>query len=129
MDIDSLTLGQLKEIAAMFTAQVSSSAGFYQRYIGKKVIVRSRNEGINFGEVVACDATGIVLKNARRLWYHKPADMSQSWYEGVANTGVSSDSRLSAPVAEKAIIEQYGITACTDVAIKSLEGAKANEQR
>lgn len=129
MDINSLTLGQLKEIAAMLTSAASNSNGLYQRYIGKKVIVRSRNEGINFGEVVACDATGIVLKNARRLWYHKPADTSQSWYEGVANTGVSSDSKLSAPVAEKAIIEQYGITVCSDVAIKSLEGAKANEQR
>ena len=127
MDINSLTLGQLKEVAALFPA--SSGSGFYQRYIGKKVIVRSRNEGVNFGEVVACDATGIVLKNARRLWYHKPADTLQSWYEGVANTGVSSDSRLSASVAEKAIIEQYGITICTDVAIKSIEGAKTNEQR
>lgn len=80
------------------------------RMIGKNVIVRSRNEGINVGTVVVADDTGVELKNCRRLWYHKPKDVNLSWYEGVANSGISSDSKVSATVESKFIIEDYSMT-------------------
>lgn len=91
--------------------------------IGRYVIVRSRNEGINAGYVEDMDETGVVLKDARRLWYHKPKDSKQAWYEGVANTGVSKDSKLSAPVVKKVIVESYSITICTKEAEESIKGA------
>lgn len=90
------------------------------RMIGKKVIVRSRNEGINAGIVVLADNSGIELKNCRRIWYHKPADSSLAWYEGVAMSGLSSDSKVSGTVPVKLIIEDYSITECSDVAYKSI---------
>ena len=96
--------------------------------VGKYAIIRSRNEGINAGVIVAADHTGVILENARRIWYHRPADKSESWYEGVANTGLSSDSKVSGAVAQKAIIEDYSVTICTDVARKSIESAKAHAQ-
>lgn len=80
------------------------------RMIGENVIVRSRNEGINVGTVVVADETGVELKNCRRLWYHKPKDVNLSWYEGVANSGISSDSKVSATVESKFIIEEYSMT-------------------
>jgi len=92
----------------------------FQRYIGKYVIVRSYSEGLNAGIVVEADSTGIVLKNARRLWWHKP--IKGSWYEGVANYGISSDSKISAAVEEKAIVEKYSITLVSDDARKTIEG-------
>lgn len=91
--------------------------------VGKYVIVRSRNEGINAGKVIAADHTGVVLKKARRLWHHKPLKTSESWYEGVANHGLSSDSRVSGTVAKKAIIEDYSMTLCTDEAKQSIQSA------
>ena len=126
MNINDLTIGQAKEIAAALRHQQSGS--FYTRYIGEYVIVRSRNEGINAGVVVAADETGIILEDARRLWYHKPAEKSESWYEGVANHGLSDDSKISSPVKEKAIVEDYSITLTTEKSEESIRGAKAHGQ-
>ena len=130
MNIDNLTIAQAREIAAMFAqATAPKNVRITDNLIGKYVIVRSRNEGINAGYVEAADETGIVLRNARRLWYHKPAVNSESWYEGVANHGLSLDSKISAPVAIKAIIEDYSVTVCTEKAQASIEGMTAHAQR
>jgi len=131
MNIDDLKIGEAKEIAALFgsiTAPQSNKKTIFNDIIGKYVIVRSRNEGINAGFVEAADETGIILTDCRRFWYHKPLSKNESWYEGVANTGVSSNSKLSAEVQSKIIVEDYSITRCTDKAILSIRGIKAHEQ-
>jgi len=91
-----------------------------QRLIGKHVIVRSRNEGINFGKLEAADETGCVITDARRIWYHKPADSKMAWYEGVALSGLHRSSKVSAPVARKVIVEDYSLTECSDEAVASI---------
>ena len=98
------------------------------RMIGKKVIVRSRNEGINAGVVVLSDETGVELKDCRRIWYHKPKDKALSWYEGVAVTGLSDDSKVSGTVSQKIIIEDYSMTECTDMAFDSIMEKTPNAQ-
>lgn len=98
------------------------------RMIGKKVIVRSRNEGINAGIVVIADETGVELKDCRRIWYHKPKDKALSWYEGVAVTGLSSDSKVSGTVKSKIIIEDYSMTECFDDAFRSIMEKTPNAQ-
>lgn len=128
MNIEDLTIKQARELAAIFCGQPQKQSGIYSEMIGKYVIVRSRNEGINAGTVKAADETGIVLSSARRIWYHKPADRKTSWYEGVSISGLSADSKVSAIVSEKAIIEDYSITQCTKVAQESIESHKAHEQ-
>ena len=95
--------------------------------VGKEVLIRSRNEGINCGIVEAADETGVILKNARRLWYHKP-DGSDSWYEGVSKLGISVDSEVSCTVIRKAIIEDYSITECTKTAYNSIMEKKPHAQ-
>ncbi|MCO5189376.1 MAG: hypothetical protein M9918_14420 [Anaerolineae bacterium] len=127
MDINEITTGQAKEMMALF-GNATTPSPVTSRHIGKYVIVRSRNEGINAGEIVAADETGVVLKNARRLWYHRPNDKT-AWYEGVANSGLRQDSKVSAPVREKAIIEDYSITLCTAVAEKSIREFASYEQQ
>lgn len=97
-------------------------------YTGKFVIVRSRNEGINAGTLKAADDTGCILENCRRLWWHKPADVGLSWYEGVAVSGLSSDSKVSCTVSAKVIVEDYSITLCSNDAEKSIMGAEPNAQ-
>lgn len=128
MNIDELTYGQIKEIAklACGTKQAPSS-GLGNQFIGKYVIVRSRNEGINAGKVIELDDTGVILEDARRLYYHKPANKEMSWYEGVALEGLSKDSKVGAEVT-KLIIEDYSLTICTKDAEKSIRGAKTNAQ-
>jgi hypothetical protein len=98
------------------------------RMIGKKVIVRSRNEGVNAGIVVLADQYGVELKDVRRLFYHRPKDESVSWYEGVAISGISDDSKVSPTVPTKIIIEDYSMTLCLDEAFDSIFKLKPNEQ-
>ncbi|MEM6413161.1 MAG: hypothetical protein AAF720_00705 [Pseudomonadota bacterium] len=126
MNIDEFTIGEVKQLAS-FLGQ-GSSPSMYKKYIGKYVIVRSRNEGINAGTVIDADETGVVLKDARRIWYHKPKDKSLSWYEGVAQSGLHKDSKLSGAVLEKVIAEDYSITLCTEIAQQSIESAVSNAQ-
>lgn len=98
------------------------------RMIGKFVIVRSRNEGINAGTVVLADETGVELCDARRIWYHKPKDKSLSWYEGVAVSGLSDDSKVSGTVRRKLIIEDYSMIECTQDATLSIMEKMPNAQ-
>ena len=127
MDIDSLTLGQIKEIKALLGGSEGVKPSILQSAIGKYVIVRIRNEGINAGYLKAADETGCVLSNARRIWYHKPKNNKTSWYEGVADNGLHDDSKISCSVDEKYIIEDYSITVCTDEAAKSIKEKKSHE--
>jgi len=99
-----------------------------QRWHGKKVIVRSRNEGINAGIVVCADETGIEIKDCRRLYYHEPKDKAISWYEGVAQSGLGGSSKVSGTVDSKIIIEDYSLTLCTDEAFDSIMEWTPNAQ-
>ena len=89
--------------------------------IGKYVLVRSKNEGINAGYMEAADKTGCVLTDARRLWYHKPKDSGTAWYEGVSQSGFHEKSKISCPVIRKYIIESYSVTECSQKAIDSIK--------
>ena len=119
---------QTMEINGELYSKVGSSetAGVAQAMIGKYALVRSRNEGINAGIVIMADGTGVYLKDARRLWYHKPASKA-SWYEGVARDGLCDESKCSI-ARNKVIVEDYSIVECSDVARKSIEEAKDHEQ-
>ena len=96
--------------------------------IGKYVLVRTRNEGVNAGFLEYADEFGCILEEARRLHYHKPLDSTVSWYEGVAKYGISDDSRLSTE-SKKIIVESYSLTICSDVAKNSMRDHKSHEQR
>lgn len=126
MDINDLTLKQIKEIQTIFTEE-KKEYSFFEDFIGKYVLCRTVNEGVNAGEVVTASKYGVILKDARRLYYHKPNDPSLSWYEGVAISGLSSDSRVGAP-AKKIIVEKYSLTICTGMAEQSIRGFKSYEQ-
>ena len=96
--------------------------------IGEYVICRSINEGVNAGFLIKADKTGVLLKHAIRLWRHTPKDKSMVWYEGVALSGLSEDSKTSPPVPLKAIIEDYSLTVCSDIAMKSIREHKSHAQ-
>jgi len=51
-----------------------------------------------------------------------------SWYEGVALSGVSEDSKVSCTVGGKMIIEDYSMTICTEEAQNSIMGKTPNAQ-
>lgn len=95
--------------------------------IGKKVICRGYISGINVGIVKAADKNGVILENARRLWYHEPSDSNLSWYEGVSISGLSDSSKISPTVPIKIIIEKYELTFCNDEAFESIMKKETNK--
>ena len=130
MSINDLTIGDIKELKAMFDGGVCSEPkanNLLSGAIGQYVIVRSRNEGINAGVLKLADETGCVLSEARRIWYHKPKDSKTAWYEGVADNGLHSDSKISCEVKEKYVIEDYSISVCTSEAEKSIRESISHE--
>ena len=127
IDINNLTLGQIKQIQEMAFNTTPSKTSITDRAIGKYVIVRSHNEGLNAGILVEADETGCVLKNARRLYRPISKDRSLSWYEGVSVSGLDEKSIVSGTTIEKVIVEDYSLTICTEEAQKSIEEFKPNE--
>lgn len=132
MNLNDLTIGEVKEILEMFGNTESKTmdkceTDILSSFIGKYVICRSRNDGINAGIVVDADGTGVHLKDARRIWYHKPKEKTLSWYEGVAESGLSEDSKISNAV-DKIIVEDYSLTICSKIAEENIKGKDSNGQ-
>jgi len=122
MNIDDMTFGDLKKIAAMFSSTIyeketpsSPPTPEVPDFSGRYVIVRTRNEGVNAGLVVENGAGFVHLKNARRLWKIIPPSSSEKWYEGVALSGLGAESQISVE-SEKLISEDYSITVCSAAA-------------
>ena len=102
---------------------------FIDNWIGKYVIIRSGNEGVNAGFLEAAGVGWVSIRDARRLWLHRPSDRSMSWYEGVAMSGLGPDCRVSPAVECKIIVEEYSITPCSEAARGSIQNEPSNKQQ
>lgn len=81
MNINDLTIGEAKELAAMFGSSQSTVRPVHT-FVGRYVIARCYAAGVHAGEVVSVDSENVILKNSRRLWDWKAND-------GVALSGVA----------------------------------------
>ncbi len=71
MNIDDLTLGQLKQLQAMapgVPGAVPATVAYVSPNLGLHVLVRTYSAGVHVGVLVAKDGQTAVLKNARRIW-------------------------------------------------------------
>lgn len=86
MNIDNLTFGELKQIAAMFNRgpEQSSQTSIGAQLIGKYVIARCYAAGVHAGIVDSVDGENVVLRDSVRLWSWKAKD-------GVALSGVAQN--------------------------------------
>ena len=112
MNIEDLTLREIKQLKSLlndFNCEKPSNT-IYSKYIGKYVLCRTRNEGVNAGYVKQMDNTAIILEECRRLYYHKPLNNELSWYEGVAESGLSSVSKVSSKATKVIVEDYYGLT-------------------
>lgn len=131
INIDDLTLGQIKQIQALTQGAVASTpptsgSPNFSKVHGKYVIARTRNAGVIFGRVVEADYGYLHLVEARRLWRLISKDKSQSWYEGVATSGLDEESKVSSE-SDRHIVEDYEIVICSETAVASIKGFKTNE--
>ncbi len=124
INIDDLTLGQVKQLKILLGGDVSAPEESHPD-IGKKVLIRTYSAGVHFGELVYKKGNECRLKNARRIWYWDgAASLSQ-----LAMEGTSKPSECKFPCAVDAItLEWIEIIPCTYKAITSIEGVKVWEQ-
>ena len=80
MNINELTIGEAKELVALFSVS-NKSAGDHP-FVGRYVIARCYAAGVHAGEVVSVDGENVLLKDSRRLWSWKAKD-------GIALSGVA----------------------------------------
>ena len=86
MDIDKLTFGELKLIAALFAGQQPTEKT--NPVVGEFCIARCYSAGVHAGEVVSVDGENVILKNSRRLWSWKAA--AGLALSGVAQHGINT---------------------------------------
>ena len=123
MNIDELTIGEAKKLAAYFSPHANSivSGVGCNSMVGKKCIFRSYSSGVHYGELAEKDGKEVIIKNARRLWYWKTTNKGISLSE-VAISGLAADSKVCAPV-DAIWLEAIEIIPCTKEAIKNIEAA------
>ena len=124
MDIDNLTLGQIKEITAMIG---NSSAPTLNQHVGEKVIIRTYSAGVWFGLLDKKSGNEVILINARRMWrWQCVRSISLS---AVAVYGIDTDKSKIAPAVSNVWLEAIEIISCADFAISNIEGCKNAESQ
>ena len=123
MDINDLTLGQIKEIQNMSLNLVpvapSESINFA---IGKVVIIRTYSAGVWCGILEQKSGNEVILKDARRMWrWFAEQSISLS---AVANYGIKRDKSKIAPSITNVWLEAIEIIPVTEVAKESILGAE-----
>lgn len=122
MNIDELTIGDAKKLAALLQGQ-SAPASIENGMIGKYVIVRCKDAGVHAGELVSYNGRECVLNESRRLWYWKPAN-GMAFLSGVASEGLDSASKVGGPVRIH-LTENCEIIETTKAAEKSIREASS----
>jgi len=117
MNIDELTLGQIKEIQKLIS---NDHPPF--RFIGSDVIIRTYSAGCWFGRLEQKDGNEVILSGARRLWRWWAAGDSIS-LSGVAIHGVIYEKSKIVESVPAIWLEAIEIAPCTDKAAKSLREA------
>ena len=123
MNINDLTIGQAKELAAMFgnkSTESTESTGL-NCMTGKKVIIRTYSAGVWFGELGQKDRNEVILLNARRMWtWWAKEGISLS---SVAVHGIKKDQSKIAEAVDSVWLEAIEIIPCTETAINIIESA------
>ena len=123
MNIDDLTIGQAKQLAAMFAAQQSAQPELDAHLIGTPVIIRTYSAGVHFGIHDGRKGPEIRLKDARRIWYwNKAFTLSK-----IAVDGLGEDSKLSVAVPEIVLTECIEVIPCSKTAANQLSTKPAHQ--
>ena len=120
MNIDQLTYGELKQIAAMFSA--TQSVAQAHPFIGKYVIARCYAAGVHAGTVVSVDGENVILKDSRRLWSWKAKDGIA--LSGVAQSGVQAGCKIDVVNPEIALTGVCELIPTSTAAMESIRDFK-----
>lgn len=124
MNIDNLTYGELKQIAALFgAAQTAAQHNIANPLIGQYCIARCYAAGVHAGTVEAVNGENVILKDSRRLWSWSAADGVA--LSGVAQHGIKKDaSKLDVVNPVLYLTGVCELIPASDKAKESIHGAK-----
>ena len=117
MNIDDLTLGQVKELTKAFNSNEQAANGINYA-IGKVVIIRTYSAGVWCGILEQKSGNEVVLKDARRMWRWWAAESIS--LSGVANFGIMRDKSKIAPKVDGVWLEAIEIIPVTQIASDSI---------
>lgn len=121
MNINEITIGEAKQIAAMFQGMALTPSMPISQHpmVGKFCIARCFSAGVHAGEVVSVDGENVILKDSTRLWSWKAKDGLA--LSGVAQHGIkTSESRRDAVNPIIYITGVCELIPCTEAAKESI---------
>jgi hypothetical protein len=122
IDLNSLTLGQFKELQALFGCAVPGAVPTRAggTALERAVMVTTEHRGIFFG--YATDTTGdtIRLKRARNCIYWT---VEEKGFLGLAGAGPGNGCKIGPPVAELELRKVTSVTEVSPEAVKAWESA------
>lgn len=83
MNIDELTLGQIKQLKNMLNGGAEIKPSHVM--VGRRCLIRTYSAGVHIGDVVSVNEMEVHLKNALRLWKWEGGGLSLS---AIANNGI-----------------------------------------
>lgn len=113
MNIDELTLGQIKEISQMTGCTTNAPKS---PFIGKRVLIRTYSAGVHIGILKAKDGENVLLEKSHRLWKWGGAFTLSE----VATKGVNNDSRVACEVELLELTNAIEIIPVSDEAWKTV---------
>lgn len=119
MNIDQMTYGELKQIAALFGAAQKQEQP--HPFVGKFVICRCYSAGVHAGVLVSQSGDQAVLKDSRRLWSWK--NNGGVALSGLAVNGLASG-KIDTTLPEIALTGVIETIPCSDAAKESIYAAK-----
>ena len=132
INIDSLTIGEAKEIVRLFQqcdlGSRHSRANLIDFFaMDETVIIRTYSAGVWFGVLNQKSGAEVILKNARRLWQWRcKKSISLS---GVAVHGIDQEKSIIAPAVPRVWLEAIEIIPIDGEAAKSIQEAPDAEAR
>ena len=124
MNIEELTLKQIREIAALVngTVQRPATSTAPHPFVGKYVIARCYSAGVHAGFVKHVDGEQVILADSRRLWSWKAKDGIA--LSGVAQTGIQSGCKIDVVNPEIYLTGVCELIPCSAAAQESIHGFK-----
>lgn len=122
MNIDSLTIGEVKEISSLINSgksDKSTESEINKTLIGKYHIFRTYSAGVFFGKLRLKEGSECIVDECRRLW--KWVTKGGISLSEVSQAGLSSNSKVCKAINGE-WLDAIEIIPCTDEAINSIQG-------
>lgn len=114
ININDLTIGQAKSLAALFPSSAASENTLAKQFIGQYVIIRTYSAGVWFGVLSEKSGNEVILTDARRMWrWQAKESISLS---AVARFGVDQSKSKIAPAVDTVWLGAIEIIPTTPIA-------------